>query len=115
MGPLARVLNCVLVQYNSSLDVTTYRGSQLTMEQFAHIEVGHKYRVGMFVASSLDYGVAESFVVFEKNRVIVELRIPKHCFNAGFLGVEYFSEREREFLMPPYSVVEIEAKGRIGP
>mmetsp|Transcript_13023 Transcript_13023/g.27081 ORF Transcript_13023/g.27081 Transcript_13023/m.27081 type:complete len:405 (-) Transcript_13023:53-1267(-) len=113
MMPIARVLNKILVSYFPSADTVTWRGSRMTLAQLGEMHVGASYRVGMFVASSLDFEVAERFVRFEPDRVIVQLRIPQNCHNAGFLGIEYYPEQEREYLMPPYTAVEIFGKSRI--
>jgi len=115
MMPLARLLNAVLVKYAAPTDVISYRGSSMTTEQYQDIQVGCTYRVAMFVASSVDRGVAERFVVFEPGRIMVELWIPRRCHNAGYLGVEFWKENEREFLMPPYTVVEAVKKDVAGP
>lgn len=112
MMPIARVLNKILVSYFPPTDVVTFRGSQLKEEQLADLQVGSSYRVAMFVASSLDFDVAERFVRFEPGRIIVELSIPKECHNAGFLGVEFYPEQEREYLMPPYTAIQVLGKGQ---
>lgn len=110
MMPLARVLNKILVSYFPSTDVVTYRGSQMTKSHYSAIHAGTQYRVAMFVASSLDFDVAERFVRFEPERVIIKFLIPEGCNNAGFLGVEFYPEQEREYLMPPYTAIEIMSK-----
>mmetsp|Transcript_93083 Transcript_93083/g.164592 ORF Transcript_93083/g.164592 Transcript_93083/m.164592 type:complete len:385 (+) Transcript_93083:42-1196(+) len=112
MMPIARVLNNILVNYFPQRDTVTWRGSQMTQEQFAEISVGANYRVAMFLASSLDFGVAERFVRFEPGRVIVKLCIPRECHNIGYLGIEMFDEQELEYLMPPYTAVGIVSKSR---
>jgi len=110
--PLARVLNNVLNEYRPRSEVKTYRGSRLSLEQFEAIQVGHFYRVAMFVASSERRNVAERFLEHREGdfQVLVEISIPQGCFNAGFLGVEFWKENEHEYLTPPYTVVEIVEK-----
>lgn len=112
MMPIARLLTNILVSYYPSTGLVTWRGSQMSLEHLGEMYVGADYRVAMFVASSLDFEVAERFVHFEANRVIVELNIPQECNNAGFLGVEFFPEQEREYLMPPYTAVQVLGKRR---
>lgn len=113
MMPIARVLNKILVNYFPPYNVVTWRGSRMTPAQLRNLNVQGHYRVAMFVASSLDFDVAERFVVYEPGKVIVQFQIPQECHNAGFLGVEFFPEQEREYLMPPYTAVEVVGKGTI--
>jgi len=107
--PIARVLTSIITDSSLPHEVTTYRGSRMSVEQFEALLVGREYRVAMFVASSVQLRVAQRFAS-DGAGIIVEFRIPTACCNAGFLGVEHLKQDECEFLMAPYSVVEIEKK-----
>jgi len=96
-----------------------WRGSSLPNQHKAFFEVGAKYRVPGFLASSLKQEVTYRFIyeAYDQGLPAVSWRIeldPRgeadmrfRCKHVNYVSNSHFGDDEAEFLFAPYSVFEV--------
>eukprot|EP00747_Dinoflagellata_sp_TGD_P170183 gnl/TRDRNA2_/TRDRNA2_201097_c0_seq1.p1 gnl/TRDRNA2_/TRDRNA2_201097_c0~~gnl/TRDRNA2_/TRDRNA2_201097_c0_seq1.p1 ORF type:complete len:312 (+),score=56.58 gnl/TRDRNA2_/TRDRNA2_201097_c0_seq1:390-1325(+) len=113
--PLLRALTLHISWNPLSLPSTssvlqTFRGSMLSQAQYDAVEEGSTYRIAMFAASSVSLRIARTFRRGDST-VMVKFQIPSSCVNAGRINIKYKKNLdEREYLLPPYTVVVLKSK-----
>ena len=90
---------------------TVYRDSRMTKLQETQIQVGEKYRLGMYVATSTREAAAEGLMGWQAREMGSEVKyrwrltLPKGCRQAAKIsGVSAYGD-EHEVLLVPYSAV----------
>jgi len=106
---LIRALNSFLIETRPNKELTCYRKSDLTKEQYDKINPGNVYRIAMYTATSTD----EEFVkkwYRNSGKYYFKFNVPKDSYNACCLTPYSYHSVENEVLMPPYSTILIKEK-----
>eukprot|EP00449_Zooxanthella_nutricula_P050910 CAMPEP_0198573470 /NCGR_PEP_ID=MMETSP1462-20131121/113271_1 /TAXON_ID=1333877 /ORGANISM="Brandtodinium nutriculum, Strain RCC3387" /LENGTH=115 /DNA_ID=CAMNT_0044304657 /DNA_START=276 /DNA_END=620 /DNA_ORIENTATION=+ len=103
--PFIRALNKSLTAWPTAWDMTTWRYSKkLTDDAVESVFKGKTYRLGMYVATSLDRDAARDFGA--PGCWHVRFHIPKGCYNATDISSSSNFGKEYEVLLPPYTAVQ---------
>ena len=95
---------------------TVYRASRMTKLQETQIQVGEKYRLGMYVATSTREAAAEGLMGWQAGEMGSEVKyrwrftIPKGCRQATKISDVSAYANEHEVLLVPYSAILVTGK-----
>jgi hypothetical protein len=99
-----RAFNHYLVHsWVTPLELVTYRGSRLSVEDLDRLITGKWYRISMYAATSTDKSTAQEF----NQGVKFEFHIPAGCLQACKVAELSEFEDENEVLLVPYSPIRI--------
>ena len=119
--PFVRCLNSFVLDVNGWLprDTLVYRASRMSKRQAAVIDVGTKYRIGMYVATSTQRDVIkqggkllewQQRETGDEHKFSWAFSIPAGCRQAALISEVSAHAGEHEVLLVPYTAVLVTKK-----